>query len=383
LGLREIEKTIYNNLLKHSFWGNFDSGVIAIFLSFYLWDKTENMFTVAIAFTIPIIINTVIDYYFSDLSDRSSRVKLIIIGNIGSALFLSFYGLAKNIYLLYGFIFFKSLFAKLYQSSLEPYVREAIRENAYQDFLAKENLKISVGASVGGFALMFLYIYTESIPLVFIVSGLIELFSTIYLLRLENILVEKRKEKEEPLDLNRLKNITWLYTIKALAIALITNRMIIFLHEQYQVKIQDIGLIFFLVYGISNIVAARIYTLFKRIPLKIMFILSLLLQAILLAFFTQVEELKIIIAIWFSYELTSSVTEIYARDRINRSLFTGIGKRLSKFRISLALGSILGQLAVSQIWERIGVNESFCFSSIVLALLALMITFKKTGDHQL
>ncbi|MTI68017.1 MAG: MFS transporter [Firmicutes bacterium] len=372
-----MEKKIYKSLLKHSFWGNFDSGVIFIFLSFYIWDKTENMITIALAFAIPIIINTVFDYYFSDLSDKKDRIKLIIIGNIGSAVFLSLYGLAGNIYLLYFFIFFKSLFAKLYQSSLAPYKRDTINEKEYKGYISKENIKISVGASIGGFSLMYVYLYTKNIPLIFIISGLIELYSTIYLFKLQNIKQKKRKEREDHTDLNWLKKITLIYTIEGFAIALIINRMIIFLHDVHKIKIQDVGFIFFIVYGISNIVAARIYDKFKRISLKNMFIISFLFQAILLILFTKVYELKVIVGIWFIFELISNITDIYSRDKINRSLFTSIGKRLSKFRISIALGSILGQVVVSQIWDRIGVNESFYFSSIVLIILSIIIAFNK------
>ncbi|MTI71855.1 MAG: MFS transporter [Firmicutes bacterium] len=375
-----MEKKIYKNLLRHSFWGNFDSGVIFIFLSFYIWDKTENMITIALAFAIPIIINTVFDYYFSDLSDKKDRKKLIIIGNIGSAVFLSLYGLAGNIYLLYFFIFFKSLFAKLYQSSLAPYKRETINEKEYKDYISKENIKISVGASIGGFSLMYVYLYTKNIPLIFIISGLIELYSTIYLFKLQNIKQKKRKVKEDHIELNWLKKITLIYTLEGFAIALIINRMIIFLHDVHKVKIQDVGFIFFIVYGISNIVAARIYDKFKRISLKNMFIISFLFQAILLILFTKVYELKVIVGIWFIFELISNITDIYSRDKINRSLFTNIGKRLSKFRISIAIGSILGQVVVSQIWDRIGVDESFYFSSIVLIILSIIIAYNRNKN---
>jgi hypothetical protein len=62
---------------------------------------------------------------------------------------------------------------------------------------------------------------------------------------------------------------------------------------------------------------------------------------------------------------------------IFNSFFTGIGKRLSIFRINLATGSILGQLVVSQIWERIGVSASLYFLSIGLMFSVLIIAFKK------
>ncbi len=368
---------IYKNLLKHSFWGNFDSGVIFIFLSFYIWDQTENMITIAIAFVIPILINTIIDYYFSYLSDKKERVKLIILGNIGSAIFLSLYGIAHNIYLLYLFIFFKSLFDKLYSSSLAPYRREIIKENEYKSYISKENIQISIGASIGGFLLMLIYIYTDSISLIFIISGLIELFSTIYLFKLKEVKQEKSEIKENAIDLNWLKEITLIYTIEAFGLALIVNRMIIFLYDVHHVGIGDVGLIFFVVYGISNIVAARIYDKFKKIPLKNMFIISFLFQAILLMLFTKINKLRIIVGFWFIFELVSNVTQIYSRDRINKSLYTSIGRRLSKFRISIATGSILGQIVISQIWDRIGVNESFYFSSIVLIILSAFITNTK------
>lgn len=88
-----------------------------------------------------------------------------------------------------------------------------------------------------------------------------------------------------------------------------------------------------------------------------MFIIFSLSQSILLVLFTKINRLKVIIGIWFVYELVSNIIEIYSRDTINRNLFTNIGKRLSKFRISIAIESILGQIVVSQIWDKIGVNE--------------------------
>lgn len=365
-----MNNNINKKLLKHSFWGSFDSGVIFLFLSFYIWDKTENMITVALAFIIPIAVNTFFDYFFSALSDKNGRVKLIIAGNIGSAIFLSLYGIATNIYILYVFIFLKSLFAKLYQGSLSPYKREVISEENYKKYISEENIKISVGASIGGVSLMYIYIYVSSIPLIFVLSGLIELFSTVFLLKLENIESISRKEKENHVDLNWLKQITLIYAVEAFGIALMINRIIIYMHNVHQTKIQDIGLIFFVVYGISNIVAAKIYKKFVKIPLKNMLVISFAFQAILLILFTRITQLQILVGIWFVYELISNITDIYSRDRINKSLFTDIGKRLSKYRISIAIGSIFGQIVVSQIWDKIGMNESFYFSSIVLIVLS-------------
>ena len=238
----------HKDLLKHYYWGNFDTGVIFIFLSFYIWDKTQNMITVAIAFAIPIVINTIVDYFFSSLSDKNGRTKLIIIGNIGSAIFLGLYGISSTIYVLYVFIFLKSLFTKLYDSSLQPYIREIIEEDNYKDFISKRNIQVSVGASVGGFSLMFLYGYTDSIPLIFIVSGLIELYSTVYLFKLDESSAKMKKVIEDSVDLSWIKYITLIYTIEGFAMALIINRMIIYMYEFHTFRIQILGFIFFIVY---------------------------------------------------------------------------------------------------------------------------------------
>ena len=366
----------YKRLLKHYFLGNCDTGVIFIFLSLFIWDKTENMITVAVAFSIPIIIDTIIDYFFSGLSDKNNRIKLMIIGNVGSSIVLSLYGVSSNIYILYGFIFLKSLFAKLYQSSLAPYIRENIEEDSYIEFISKRNIQVSVGASIGGFSLMVLYGFTQSIPLVFIVSGLIELYSTVYLLKLDDIKTQRKKMKEDLADLNWIRYITLIYTIEGFAIASIMNRMIIYMHEFQKVAVQDVGLIFFIVYGISNIIAAKLYKVFNRISLKTMFVISFISQSILLTLFTAINQIYIVIAVWFFFELLSNITEIYSNDRINRSMFTNIGKKLSKFRITIALGNILGQLVISKIWDQSGVNTSFYFSSIILIILSFIILFR-------
>lgn len=371
-----MERKEYRSLLKHHFWGNFDTGVIFIFLSLYIWDQTENMLTIALAFSIPLLINTVVDYYFSYISDKSSRIKLIIIGNIGSAIFLSLYGVASNMYTLYVLIFFKSLFAKLYSSSLDPYTREIIKEDEYKEYIAKLNIKISVGSSIGGFALMFLFIYTNSISLVFILSGLIELYSTVFLFKLKDAKLVSKKKAEDQMDFKWLKEITIIYTIKAFGIALILNRMLIFLYGVHNLKPQDVGLVFFIVYGISNMLATRVYGNFKNISLKNMFIISFVFQAVLLILFTKINKVKILILIWFIYEVVSAVANIYAKDRINKSLFTDIGTRLSKFRISISAGSIVGQLVISQIWDRVGINSSFYYSSAILIVLSMYIFFK-------
>lgn len=365
----------HKSLLKHYYWGNFDTGVIFIFLSFYIWDKTQNMITVAIAFAIPIVINTIVDYFFSSLSDKNGRTKLIIIGNIGSAIFLGLYGISSTIYVLYVFIFLKSLFTKLYDSSLQPYIREIIEDDNYKEFISKRNIQISVGASVGGFSLMILYGYTDSIPIIFIVSGLIELYSTVYLLKLDESNAKIKKTIEDPVDLSWIKYITLIYTIEGFAIALMVNRMIIYMYDFHKVAIQDVGLIFFIVYGISNVMASKLYKALNKILLKDMFIISFISQSVLLALFTAINQIYIIVAIWFFYELVSNITSIYSMDRINRSLFTNIGRRLSRFRITIALGSILGQIVISKIWDNFGVNISFYFSSVILAFLSLVVLF--------
>lgn len=371
-----MAKNKYKDLLKHFYWGSFDSGVIFIFLSLMIWDDTENMVTVALAFSIPIVIDTVIDYFFSSFSDNQNRKKLFISGNIGSAIALSFYGFAQNIYILYGLIFIKSLFAKLYQSSLDPYIRENIKENLYMDFLSQRNIQMSVGASIGGFSLMMLYGFTQNLSLIFVVSGLIELYSTFYLLKLKEKKVQRKKTKEDAIDLDWIRFITFIYTLEGFGIALIVNRMLIYIHEFQGVSIENVGFVFFVVYGISSVMAARVYKRFSQISLKIMLIISFLSQAFLLAVFTQINQLIFIIIVWFIFELVANITDIYASDKINSSLFTDIGKRLSKFRIMIAVGSVLGQFVVSRIWDQFGMNMSFYFSSIILILLAFVVLLK-------
>lgn len=368
-----MEENKHKNLLKHYFWGNFDSGVIFIFLSLMIWDETENMLTVALAFSIPIVIDTAIDYLFSIYSDQHNRKRLFIIGNIGSAIALSFYGYAQSVYILYFLIFLKSLFAKLYQSSIDPYIRENIREEFYMDFLSQRNIRISIGASIGGFALMVLYGFTLNLPLIFIASGLIELYSTLYLFNLDDEIIHREKEKEDLIDLNWIRNISVIYTIESFGTALIINRMLIYIHEFQGVAMENVGLIFFIVYGISNMIAAKVYKKFDKFTLNTLLITSFLFQAFLLIFFITFSSLNIVIIVWFIFELLANITNIYVSNQINSSLFTNIGRRLSKFRIMIAVGNILGQLIVSQIWDQFGMNMSFYFSGVVLIILSIFI----------
>ena len=363
----------HRNLLYHTFFGNFDTGVIFIFLSFFIWDETETMFAIAIAFMIPIVINTVIDYFFSSLSDSGDRIKLIVIGNIGSAVFLGLYGLSTNMFMLYGFIFLKSLFAKLYNTSLSPFIRESIHEKDFKSLIAKLNVQGSIGASIGGFTLMLIYVYTKNLPLIFFISGAIELFSTIFLVRLNPVRHELKKETEDETDIKWLRNITMIYTVEAFGVALIVNRIILFLHDTHAVNIEYVGIIFFVAYGLSNIVAAQIYRWFAKVDISYMLAFSFVVQGITLVLFSIVNNLIFIIVALFIYELVDNVTLIYTSDRINKSLFTNIGKRLSKLRVIIALGSIAGQLVVGQIWDRIGVNETFHFTSAILIVLAVIV----------
>ncbi len=335
------------------------------------------MLAIAIAFIIPVIINTIIDYYFSDLSDRYGRLSFIIIGNIGSSIFLSLYGLSSSLYILYLLIFMKSLFAKLYNTSLSPFIRENIAENEYKEFIASLKIHISVGASIGGAGLMTLYGFSQNIELIFIVSGLIELFSTVHLLMLREEKHKMKKQIEADYDNKYLREISIIYGIEAFAIALIVNRVVIFLHDYHLIEIHYVGFVFFVAYGISNILAANIYGYFKKLKIKDMLVLSFALQAILLIVFVGSRDIYLAVFAFFLYELANNIRVIYTSDRLNRSLFTNIGKRLSKYRITIAIGSILGQLIISQIWNRIGFAMTFYFSSLVLFILALDLGKKK------
>ncbi|MGH2233335.1 hypothetical protein ACQ1ZI_17295, partial [Enterococcus faecalis] len=90
---------------------------------------------------------------------------------------------------------------------------------------------MSVGASIGVFALMMLYGFLQNIALIFVVSGLIELYSTVYLFKLKDNKLQRRKEKEDAIDLEWIKYITFIYTVEGFGIALIVNRMLIYIHE--------------------------------------------------------------------------------------------------------------------------------------------------------
>ena len=371
-----MAKNKYKDLLKHFYWGSFDSGVIFIFLSLMIWDETENMLTVALAFSIPIVIDTVVDYFFSSYSDQKNRKKLFIIGNIGSAIALSFYGFASSIYILYGLIFVKSLFAKLYQTSIEPYIRENIEEISYMDFLSQRKIQTSLGASLGGFFLMVFYSISQSLPFIFVLSGMIELYSSVYLFKLKNQKVKRKKEKEDSSDLDWMRWIRLIYGVEAFGTALIVNRMLIYIHEFQGLATENIGFVFFIVYGLSSLLAARIYRNFRSISLKTMLISSFLMQAFLLMLFTQINPLFLIIIVWFLFELVANISNIYTNHKINRSLYTDIGKRLSTFRIWIAFASVVGQFIVSQIWDQFGMNRSFYFSAIILILLAFFVSLK-------
>lgn len=99
-------------------------------------------------------------------------------------------------------------------------------------------------------------------------------------------------------------------------------------------------------------------------------------QGILLALFTQINQLVLVIPIWFVFELVENIMNIYASDKLNSSLFTDISKRLSKFRVMIAVGGVLGHLTVSHIWDQLGMSMSFYFSSAVLILVAIFTLFK-------
>ncbi|MGF2025125.1 hypothetical protein [Enterococcus casseliflavus] len=221
-----------------------------------------------------------------------------------------------------------------------------------------------------------LYGFLQNIALIFVVSGLIELYSTVYLFKLKDNKLQRRKEKEDAIDLEWIKYITFIYTVEGFGIALIVNRMLIYIHEFQGIPLGNVGFVFFVVYGVSSVMAARIYKRFNKISLKAMLITSFLLQAFLLIIFIQINQLFFIIIVWFIFELVANIADIYASDKINSSLFTEIGKRLSKFRIMIAIGNVLGQFIVSRIWDQFGMSMSFYFSSIILILLSFVILLK-------
>lgn len=223
---------------------------------------------------------------------------------------------------------------------------------------------------------MMLFAYTQNLALIFVVSGLIELYSTTYLLKLEDKQVERKKVEEDAVDLEWIRYITLIYTFESFGVALIVNRMLIYIHEVQGVIVENVGFVFFVVYGISSVVGAKLYKNFDQLSLKTMLIISFILQAVLLALFTQIDQLVLVIGVWFLFELVANITNIYASDKLNSSLFTAIGKRLSKFRVMIAIGGVLGQFVVSRIWDQLGMSMSFYFSSAVLVLLAVLILFK-------
>jgi len=358
-------------LLSHCFLGSFDQGVMLIFLSFYIWGETDRMGAIAIAFIIPVIVNTVVDFIFSNWSDRGNRILFMIIGNIGSALFLACYGLMDNLSLLYIFIFLKSFFSRIYLTSLQPFRRETIPEGEFRSFIARENYLFSLGASIGGFALIYFYRLTENLTWVFMVAGAIELLSTVPLFLLKKPSVPLRKSKEEEPDRQVLKSFTWIYSMEAFAIALLVNRFIIFLKDVHHYPLDMVGIVFFVVYGVSNLLAARIYHWFQKIPLKRMLILSFFMQALFLVLMMYLKNIRSLITLWFLFELLSGVVQIYSEDHMYKSLFSRIGRRLSFFRISVALATIAGQWLVSRIWDFYGMKYSFFVSAGVLLVLAL------------
>ncbi|MGH2217680.1 hypothetical protein, partial [Enterococcus faecalis] len=81
------------------------------------------------------------------------------------------------------------------------------------------------------------------------------------------------------------------YTVERFGFALIDKRMLIYIHEFQGIPLGNVGFVFFVVYGVSSVMAARIYRRFNKISLKAMLITSFLLEAVLLLIFIQINHL--------------------------------------------------------------------------------------------
>lgn len=354
------------NLLNHYFWGNIDTGVLHIFMGLYLWSFDKNPISIAIAFAIPVVVNIMGDYVFSVMSDKKGRRRYMIVGNIGSALFLSSLGLSDNITYIYVFIFMKSVFSKLYQTSLEPYER-LVMKGELQEFIAKKTVKISAGASIGGFLLMTLLGMGFTMERLIIICGVFELASTFYLLSLPD--TDNREFKDiEGNNTESLKFFGIYYGIYALALAIFDTRLLLYFINDRNMDPSIIGLIFFIVYGLPNIFSGRIYKYFRNMDLKRMLLSSTLLQAGLLLLIPFLDSINLLISLWFIISVFESVTHIYSNHHYKSGIYSDIGKNMSKIRIISTVGLLIGQGLISLVWKEVSLESTFYLSAFLLSM---------------
>lgn len=364
------------NLLNHYFWGNFDTGVLNIYMAIFIWSLEKNPISLGIAFAIPILIDIIGDYYFSWISDKYSRKKLMIIGNIGSAVALSILPISNNINIIYLVLFFKHLFNKIYTSSLYPYEKEMIKGDL-KEFFGKKSIRINTSASIGGFFLMFLLGFGVNMKLLIVICGFIELYSTYYLFHLEesnniSIKVENRENNSEAIKFFKV-----FYMIEALAFALFQSRLIIYFLEVKNLRPDMLGLVFFIVYALPSILGARIQKKFSNVPLKQLLLGGTTSQVILLLLFPSMTNIYLLMLLWFLASLIEEVTYIYSKSYFLDEINNNIGVSLSKVRIATTISLLIGQGLITFIWEKFSLEYSFYLSSLILIFNIVYIVLNK------
>ncbi len=367
-------------LLKHHFWGNFDTGVLNIYMAIFIWSLEKSPISIGIAFAIPIFIDILGDYYFSSISDQYSRKKLMIIGNIGSAFALMLLPLSDNINIIYLVLFFKYLFTKIYSSSLYPYEKEMVKSNL-RDYFGSKSIKVSTSASLGGFILMFLLGFGVNMQILISICGFVELMSTYYLFLLKKSTNKSIKVKKIENNNESIKFFTVFYSIEAFAFALFQSRLIIYFLEIKGLKPDMLGLIFFIVYALPSILGGKIQKKFSSIPLKRLLLTGTIGQVILLSLLPNINSIKILILLWFLATLIEQISYIYSRSYYLGEINSNIGVNLSKVRIISTVFLLMGQGATTFLWENFGLKSSFYLSSLVLLINITFIILSKNDFH--
>jgi len=383
-------KTEAQKLHRHFFVSNFDTGILMIFIPLQTWAISNKMLSIAYVFVIPYFIDIVLDYWFSKINDRLNRKYLMILGNIMSGIVLCFYGLSKSVPILILLVTLKSIFSKLYTTSMDAAIRSINSKEEYFDFIAKNNLMANYGAAVGGQLFMTSFFIFKSYAHVFFAAGIIEICSTFFLFSLDHRMNRDQDSKQKILLVANIKNAITSFPIIisilfSAALAMFQNRMLIFTYKIYNIDIIFVGAILFIVYAVSAIVFYRIRKFVKKIRPLVTIMITSIIMIISNITIMLISDVYVFVLNWFIINLVLTISLTTLDDWYNKKTSVNLATNTSMMRICRVIATILGTFIFSTIIDQGYFRQSFMitvfvfFITVVTCFILLWVQKKRAS----
>lgn len=364
---------------RHIFVSNFDSGILAIFLPLLSWSISKNMLLLALMYVIPYFIDTVVDHKFSVIADKVDRKKLMIIGNVVSGFSICCIGMFDSTIAILIFITIESIFSKLYTVAMDAVIRSTVPKEKYLDYNSSLNLVSTYGASFGGQLFMILFVVTASFQVIFILAGVVEIFSTVYLFGLDSS-INKDQDRRNLSNQGMLKS--FMHTIKFpemkilllfyIGYAMFSSRMMLFSYDYYNVATEHMGAIFFVVYAISTFAFHKVKGKIQSYRLEYFIPISLLIVGSLTFVVIFVTNIYLFIILWFAIEFFVLSINMIIDEVYNARGDSNLGLHSFGYRIAITIGIIAGTLITSYIVDYISFTGSFIFSTVMVMITAIV-----------